>query len=31
VIIGDIVKIIYDREIKEASSRDEDVVLGGLF
>ena len=31
VIVTNIVKIIQEREIKEGSSRDEDVVIGGLF
>jgi hypothetical protein len=26
-----IIRMIYEREIKEASSRDEDVVVAGLF
>ena len=30
-IVTNIVKIIQEREIKESSSRDEDVVIGGLF
>ena len=30
-IVTDLVKIIQEREIKESSSRDEDVVLGGIF
>lgn len=30
-LVQKIMKMIYDRDIREASSRDEDVVLGGLF
>jgi hypothetical protein len=30
-LVGNLVKMIFEREIKEATSRDEDIVLGGLF
>ena len=30
-LVQRIVKMIQERDIREASSRDEDVVLGGLF
>lgn len=30
-LVGNLVKMIFDRPIKEYSSRDEDIVLGGLL
>jgi len=30
-LAGNLVRMIYEREIREGTSRDEDVVLGGLF
>lgn len=30
-LVQNLIKMIYNREIREASSRDEDVVLSGLF
>jgi hypothetical protein len=30
-LVANLIKIIQEREINESSSRDEDVVLGGLF
>jgi predicted methyltransferase len=31
LLAANLIKIIQEREINESSSRDEDVVLGGLF
>ena len=30
-LVDNLVRMIYEREIREGTSRDEDVVLGGLF